>query len=491
MIFSSRPPLRRLIYRPQYRTEQTISPNMILSVTLFLLLVSAVPVPAQTIKMPRAVRNPLSIDNASDPILALEERRMPLPQFRDYIQSAMASNAAIAGAGYGRAEQAAAVSEARSARLPTIDLAISANRAIARNFSNDPDSIIERARGSGRVDATATAQQVLFDFGATGRRIKAATARTEAAEADEQRVIEAEALRAIGAWYDVVAFGQMVELTRAFVEGQDLVMSALNQRIAQGVSAPVDRARVQSAKANGETQLASFQRQFGNAKARFRLSFGAEPPRALGLAPAAVTKELSLESVLSNAESAASVRTAEAIARASQDDAKAARADTRPNLSIGLEAGKYGLLEAGRNDYDVRVRLALRQRLLGPGKARADQASARANASFSRALTAKADAVREAETAWSENEGLRESLAAQRADYLAARITRDATIERFRVSRGTLFDVLSAEQSFFNAAATYIRLLSEYDASGYVLLARTGGLLPALGLDRPKAGLAR
>jgi adhesin transport system outer membrane protein len=71
---------------------------------------------------------------------------------------------------------------------------------------------------------------------------------------------------------------------------------------------------------------------------------------------------------------------------------------------------------------------------------------------------------------------LEEQLEALEAAYIASRRSRDVLVERFR-SRGTLFDVVAAEDAYFESAAAYIQALSELDAARYVLLSRTGGLL--------------
>lgn len=128
----------------------------------------------------------------------------------------------------------------------------------------------------------------------------------------------------------------------------------------------------------------------------------------------------------------------------------------------------------------MRAKIAISQRFLGPGRARKDQAVARADAAAARAIAVEAEAVREANIAWSDVEVMRTMMQSYESNYLAARMTRDAVVERFRVSRGTLFDVLDAEDRFFDAAASYIRALSEYDSARYVLLARSGRLLEVL-----------
>ena len=50
-------------------------------------------------------------------------------------------------------------------------------------------------------------------------------------------------------------------------------------------------------------------------------------------------------------------------------------------------------------------------------------------------------------------------------------------------ARGTLFDVVAAEDAYFEAATSYIQALSELDAARYVLLSRTGRLLEVLRID--------
>jgi adhesin transport system outer membrane protein len=61
-------------------------------------------------------------------------------------------------------------------------------------------------------------------------------------------------------------------------------------------------------------------------------------------------------------------------------------------------------------------------------------------------------------------------------------------VERFINARGNLFDVVAAEDSYFETATAYIRALSELDASRYVLLSKTGKLLGELDIDPARIG---
>ena len=55
--------------------------------------------------------------------------------------------------------------------------------------------------------------------------------------------------------------------------------------------------------------------------------------------------------------------------------------------------------------------------------------------------------------------------------------------------RGSLFDVLEANDAYFATAVAYVQAISELDAARYVLLSRTGRLLEALDIaPAPIAG---
>ena len=183
------------------------------------------------------------------------------------------------------------------------------------------------------------------------------------------------------------------------------------------------------------------------------------------------------------ADSAPIVRAARADADAAARDAEAVRADLFPTVSASIEAGRYGVFETDI-DYDVRARLNVRLRLFGGGDARADQAAARAMADGARADRIRQEALRDIRVAASDVRALEEQLTALRNSYVAAKISRDVLVERFRVARGSLFDVLSAEDAYFATATAYVQAIVDLDIARYVLLARTGQLLPALGFDR-------
>ena len=67
--------------------------------------------------------------------------------------------------------------------------------------------------------------------------------------------------------------------------------------------------------------------------------------------------------------------------------------------------------------------------------------------------------------------------------YRANRIARDTMAEQVRLSRGSLIDLLRAEEDYFGAARALLQGHIERDIAHYTLLARTGELLGLFALS--------
>ncbi|HYN46671.1 MAG TPA: TolC family protein [Allosphingosinicella sp.] len=444
------------------------------------LAVSA-PAPAQD-ALPAPTGRPLAIDFHADPILRLRRNEAAFEPFRATVAAAVERHPGTAEAAAGEDEALAGLEEARQGLLPTIDLSVTSYRVLAREFSDDPFNIIERSRPRQRTDALVNVTQTLFDFGATGHRISAAGARLRAAAADLEVSADRVALGAVAAWYDVFAYRALVALTAAFTASQRDLRAAVQVRIREGVSAEGDLARVDSYIAQAETRLARFRRLLAGAEARFAELTGTPAPAGLERARVPGPGVASREQAMTAATETAVVRSAQAQADASLRDARAARADRLPHLSAGIDAGRYGVIENDR-DYDVRGRVALRYRIFGAADARAEQYEARARGADARATRIREEAERDAAIAWSDVRALEQQLEALETAYIASRRSRDVIVERFRVARGTLFDVVAAEDAYFESATAYIQAIAELDAARYVLLSRMGRLLDALAID--------
>ncbi|TFI59429.1 TolC family protein [Sphingomonas parva] len=461
------------------------------AIALIVSLHAGAPVLAQSPRppatLPGPTSDPLAIDPAQDPILQMAQSQAPEAEFRSVIGAAVARHPGTLENRALSAEARALYAEAEERRLPSIDVSVSSYKVIARDFSNDPSNIIERSRPDQRTDAILNVSQTLFDFGASGARVAAAGARLRSAAAEAEAGADRIALAAVGAWYDVFAARAVVAVTHGFIANQEELRDAVAERIRQGVSAPGDTARVESYLASAQTRQARFRRLLANAEARYTELTGAPPPPDLERAPVAQLPAMTRDAAALAALSTPAARAAQAAADASRKEAKAVKADRMPQISAGIDAGRYGVFENDR-DYDIRGRVTMRQRLFGGTEARVAQAEARVEQADARASRVREEAARDASIAWSDVEALREQLQALEASYIASRRSRDVLLERFINSRGDLFDVVQAEDAYFETATAFIQALSELDAARYVLLSRTGGLLDALAIDPATVG---
>lgn len=432
--------------------------------------------------LPAPAADPLRIDPASDPVLRLARSSTDPLRFRTAIADAVRRNPALDEAAAQVDEADAVRDEAQARVLPTADFTLSSFRVLSRAFSNDPGNVLERSRPRQRTDGLIRVQQPIVDWGASKRRILAGEARLEAARAGVEDTGTQVALRAVATWYQVYGYRVLVRLAEAFTASQRELRGALEQRVRQGVAAPGDIAQVDGFVASADAQAADFRRLLASAEAQYTAVIGSPPPPDLGRAPAPAL-DGGLRSALPQLVAGLpAVRAAQLGADAAELDARALRSDRLPQLSTGIDAGRYGIIETDR-DYDIRGNLTLSMRLGGGQAERVRQADARARGADARLRRTRIDSQRDAEIALADVAALEAAREAIETNYIASRRSRDVLAERFRVARGTLFDLLTAESNYFGVATRYIQTVIELDSARYALLARTGRLLPALGIE--------
>lgn len=432
--------------------------------------------------LPAPSANPLALDPKTDPILRLAIASADPNAFRDAIRGVVARNPSAKEA-EARTDEAEAVrNEARASQYPVIDMSLSHFRVLDRAFSNDPQNVLERSRPAYRTDAIARAQQSVIDFGTARNRIAAGNSRIEASVAAADDASTQIALRGIASWYQVFGYRALVSLSTAFVESQTQLRGAIEQRVKQGYAAPGDVAQVESYIAAAEAQLANYRRNLASAEASYQALTGAPAPVGFGRAPTADVAAVTKERAQLDAETIPVVRYAKLTAEATRYDVKTAKSNALPGVTVGIDAGRYGVLETDK-DFDIRGTVTFAQRLGGGAVQRISASEARARGAQAAYDRIRQDAVRDAAIAWADVQALEQSEAAIRDNYLATRQSRDVLAERFRVSRGTLFDLLGAEANYFNVAARYVETVTELDIARYSLLARRGKLLDAFGIE--------
>jgi len=454
-------------------------------------LVAATPAPVQRPELPPPSAAPLEIDFARDPVLSLARTSTDFENFRAAIAAAVLRHPANAEGAASQAEAKALEDQARDALLPSVDVTVQSYRVLSRAFSNDPFNIIERSRPKQRTDALLNVRQPLIDFGAGANKVRAAGARLRAASADLHATADQVALQTIAAWYDVFGYGVLVDLSQSSIDDQKALRAGVEERVRQGASAEGDLARIDSYVAQSQTRLAQYQRLLDNARARFEELSGKPTPSRLDRAPLPGQALMSRDMAeFAAARDVPQVRSAEAEADAARLEARAAKESQLPQVSVGIDAGRYGVFEDAR-DYDVRGLIMLQQHVFGGGHARVDQYSARSTAATAHADRVREEAIRDAAIAWSDVQALQRQLDSLQSAYIAGRRSRDVIVARFRASRGTYLDVIAAQDAYFDNATAYVQALMELDAARYVLLSRTGGLLDVLRIEPDQLGAKR
>jgi len=450
------------------------------SAVLAVALGCAAPIFAQTAPatLPSPTGAPQTIDPATDPLLGFVRRTDGGADFRGRVGQAIEKHPSVQEAINVQREARQVRAEVRAGLLPRIDAGLNGDYSLARNFDRDDDLIIERSRPRTRTDANLTGEQLLFDFGATSQRISAANARIRAAESEVRATASDAGLRAVSAYYDVLVYQTFVDLGQDFIKRHEQILADTRLRFEQGYGPAGDVARVEAYLADAQGRIARFERDLASARARYLEAFGEAAPARVPRPEPPKSAAASQDEAVALSAKAPEVAAAKAREDSAEREWRAARADRLPRVTGVVDATQYDILEDG-NDYDIRGRVVLRHNLFAGGRvgARANQALARFRQAEFAADRVVAEAGRDAGIAFEDVRVLERQAATLERAYIANRRTRDLFVEQFKVSRGTLLDVLQAEQDYFEAAVAFLQGTAELDVARHVLLDRTGELL--------------
>ncbi len=434
------------------------------------------------IALPPPSQQPQAIDFSQDPLLAWVGASTPADAFRQQLADAVARHPTVGEANASLDEARAARRETRSGLFPTIGVQINAADRLAEHYQT-LSTVVQSLGPRSESTLSGSADQLLFDWGATSNRIAAGSAQVKASGAATGRVATDTTLRAVTAWYNVLMFQSLVELQDAAIARYRQITDDTREREKAGLGAGGDVARADADLSAAIAYQSRYARQLEQARAAFRELFGVEAPVRLGrpAVPASAATDMDAARVMSHrtpgaAEAAARAESARRLARASA-------ADRLPRLSAGVTGNSYQVFGQA-TDYDVRAQVTLRQTLgLGGAEAaRTDQAKARARAAEFVEERIVGEAERDAGGAFADAALTDRALAALSDAYRANRRARDVTAEQYRLSRGSLLDVLRVEQEYLGSATSLLQGAVERDLARYTLMARTGELLPLIGL---------
>ncbi len=440
------------------------------------------PAAAGALVLPSPSGNPQAIDFARDPLLGFASAAAPLQPFLDTLGRAVEAHPEVRAAIAATAAATGVRTQVRAGLFPQLDVQLLGAQSLARNFHNGT-AVVESLQPRRRADASLIGNQLLFDFGATGNRIAAADARIDAAKAEVARAASDIALRAVAAWYDVLAYQALSEVSRASSWREREILADVRTRVAQGLGAAGDTARGEAVLAGSEALAARYDRLLAQARERYREAFGRNAPARLDRIAPPLSSAHSLDAAELLARHSPAALAAQRRAEAARRDWRAVRSDGLPRVSTGVDATRYDVF--GGTDYEVRATVTLRQSLFAGGRQRGviDEARAHARQAVLVAEQVEGESGRDAGIAFTDVTALATTAATLERAYAANRRVRDAYVEQFRVSRGTLIELLRAEQDYVASAQNYLQGVVELDVARFTLLGRTGEILGVAGVS--------
>jgi outer membrane protein, adhesin transport system len=151
---------------------------------------------------------------------------------------------------------------------------------------------------------------------------------------------------------------------------------------------------------------------------------------------------------------------------------------------LALDATKYDAFDSSAN-YDVRARVQGRYPIFSGGQrsARIGQARQRSEAALQAEALTRSEATRDASIAFERLKALEAQVETLRRAVVASNRARDFFVEQFKVARGSLLDLLQAEQDSFETMLEHARATTQLDLARYQLMEQTGELLPAVGVS--------
>jgi outer membrane protein, adhesin transport system len=404
--------------------------------------------------------------------------------FQSQLATAVQKHPAVLEAIAQSREVSGRTAEIKAGLLPTVNFNLATDNSLSRRFEDANGNRVESLRPGSRTDAVLQGQQLITDFGATRHRIKGSRLREGAAQLGVNAVAAEIALEAVAAHSRLVELQSITTLGNLFINRHQQILADTKLRFDQGYGPGGDVARVEAYLARAEGQIAGIARDLASARARYRSAFDTDAAndvqRVQAPRSAAATKE-EAESIAEKLN--LEVKRAKAVAAGAGEDYAAAKSDRLPKFSLVLDATKYDVFEA-RSDYDVRTRVVSNYAIFNGGLtgARTAQALQRAQAAEQSEARARSEAARDVAIAFEEVTALDAQVVTLKRAYDANVKARDFFVEQFKVARGSLLDLLQAEQDVFEATSDYIRGLGALDVARYRLLQQTGELLPTIGV---------
>lgn len=266
----------------------------------------------------------------------------------DTVDVALCNNPQTRQAWASARAQAAQVGVAQAAFLPSVSASASASR-IRNEATRGGDAYSQRS-------LEADLSYVLFDFGARAAGLENARQLFAAAAATRDATVQSVFLAAVQAFFQKQASAAVLEASLQSEKAALESLNAADARYKVGAATPADRLQARTAHAQAVLNRITAEGAVKVAQGTLANVLGAEPTRALALAPMPpAAPDAAFEADVTRLIEEARARrpdlvAAEAQFRAARANVDAAQASHLPTLSLGVGAGRSRL--SGLPAYD-------------------------------------------------------------------------------------------------------------------------------------------
>ncbi len=355
-------------------------------------------------------------------------------------------------------------------------------------ISNDPSSILgtpERAYTS--TSFNVTVRQLVYDFGATNSQIAGSNARDQQTLFKQYLSESDVAYRAIQSYHELVRASRQLELAKKNESARTSILDLVQQRYDIGGGTLSDVVRAQSRLAEAKGNTTSYQRTFGAVQASYREFFEGDVAAVAVDSPVFDVNaagdwlsELGLAGQVSW-----KVRTSQAAVVAAEADLKNTQAKSFASINVELSSTRRDWVAPGVPGTDQSVALVARQSLYtgGADSARIAQSVQKLQQSQEELNSAQLEYKRMIDQLILEVEYTDQLVQTRQSTAILAAESLRMIREQYAYRRGTLLDLLTAQETLYFAGRDLIDVQIDKALSTYKLLSQAALLNQFVGLS--------
>ena len=325
-----------------------------------------------------------------------------------------------------------------------------------------------------------SARQLIYDFGAVGGQVDARTALEKAADARWEQKSSELTLRALTSWLELFRGQQIVAVSQMNVLSRKQILSFIEEREQLGGSAQSDVLRARARLADAKVASVAAQTRLTAAEAVYREIFDETPPPQLAIpevAPLAMAHYANLTDLFLHSAQLAEAR---AQTQAAGFEAKSAAAALLPSIHLDVTSRRRDIGGEGVPGSDWTAGITFKQNLYSGGSelARKQQAAQKAVESQLTEDNLKRQLERALAQSVADVNSSTAAVAARKEAAQVAAVALEAVREQFAFRRGSLLDLLRAQEELYIAGRDLIDGIVDHALVRYRLLHLATELTP-------------